>query len=170
MKPFLFLSNIITFIYHEKHIINYTKTHCKYLGDVRMITKYDERVYIESKYTEEFKEVTIKVLNHMREHFMEYKEERASLGYSNEFRARNIAKIFDSLIMEHGFELDGRTLTHAHGIGNNNEWEIVDKNLNPVGNFYATDNMYCGVILGVTIKGEKIDGFEMCSGGFIRED
>lgn len=135
-----------------------------------MITKYDERVYVESKYIEEFKKVVIKTLDYMREHFMEYKEPRASLGYSYEFRARNIAIIFDSLISKYGFELDERTLTHAYGIGNNNEWEVVDKNLDPVGKFYATNNMYCGVILGVTVKGEKIDGFEMCSGGFIRED
>lgn len=135
-----------------------------------MITKYDERVYEESKYTEEFKKVAIKVLNHMREHFMEYKEPRARLGYSNEFRARRIAEEFDNLISKHGFELDERTLTHTHGIGNNNEWEVVDKDLNPVGKFYATNDMYCGVILGVKIKDEKIDGFEICSGGFIREE
>jgi hypothetical protein len=134
-----------------------------------MITKYDERVYVESKYGEEFKTSCFEVLNHMREHFMEYKEEHSSLGYSNTFRARTIAKKFDELLSEYGFELDERTLTHAHGIGNNNEWEIVDKDINPVGSFYATDNMYSGVILGVTIKGEKLDGFEICSGGFIRE-
>lgn len=134
-----------------------------------MITEYDNRVYTKSKYEEEFKNICFDVLNHMREHFMEYTEKSSSLGYSNTFRARTIAKEFDKLISEYGFELDERTLTHAYGIGNNNEWKVADKDLNYVAEFHATDNMYCGVIVYVTIRGERLDGFEICSGGFIRE-
>ena len=133
-----------------------------------MITEYDERVNT-SKYIEDFKEVAQNALNHIREHFMEYKEESTSYGYSNEFRGKTIMKVFDKLISPHGFEVDARTIRYAHGIGNNKEWDVVDKNLEKVGDFSAVDNMYCGVILRVTVKGERLDGFEICSGGFIRE-
>ena len=134
-----------------------------------MITKYDERV-CSNEYDEECKKACLIAMKYIREHFMNYAK-KGDLGYSNKFKPYDIMEAFDKIISKYGFEIDSRSLRHAYGIGNNNEWDIVDsKNLTPIGEFYATNNMYNGVYLGVHIKDKKIDSFEICSGGFIRED
>lgn len=132
-----------------------------------MITEADERVNT-SKYIKEFENVAKDALNYIRKNFMDYAE-KGDPGYTYEFRAYKMMKVFDDLISKHGFEIDARTLRHAHGIGNNKEWDVVDKNLEKVGNFSAVDNMYSGSYLTVTTRGKRLDGFEICSGGFIRE-
>ena len=134
-----------------------------------MITEYDPRVYTESKYTKEFEKAVTQAMNHIREHYMTYAE-KGDLGYSHKFRPRTICNAFDEQISKKGFEIDGRTLRHAHGIGNNNKWDILDKDMVKVGEFYSNNNMYNGVYVGVSIKDKVIDRFELCSGGFIRED
>jgi hypothetical protein len=35
--------------------------------------------------------------------------------------------LFDELISKDGFEIDARSVRHAYGIGNNNEWDVLDK-------------------------------------------
>lgn len=131
-----------------------------------MIKEYDDRIY-QSEYTDEFKKIALEAMNHIKENFMDYAE-KGDLGYSNKFRPQVICRAFDKIIMQSGFEIDGRTLTHAHGIGNNNKWIIIDKNLVNVGEFYCNDDMYNGVYVGVSIQGKVLDKFEICSGGFIR--
>ena len=133
-----------------------------------MITEYDKRVYKQSEYIEKFYEAIKYAMNYIRKNFMDYAEKPEINGYSNKFKPNTIMKAFDTLILKYGFEIDARTIRHAYGIGNNNEWDIVDKNLIKIGEFYATNNMYHGVILGVQIEGKTIDSFEICSGGFIR--
>ena len=132
-----------------------------------MITDKDKRVNT-SKFIDEFKDVAQNALNYIRKNYMKYAK-KGGLGYTYEFSAYNMMKVFDSIISKHGFEIDARTLRHAHGIGNNKEWDVVDKNIEKVGSFMAVDNMYSGAILSVYIRGERLDGFELCSGGFIRE-
>lgn len=134
-----------------------------------MITEYDDRVYKESEFMNDFYKAVEKAMNYIREHFMDYARP-GSPGYENEFSPYTIRDAFDEQIMKYGFEIDGRSIRHAYGIGNNNEWDIVDKNINKVGNFYATNDMHSGVMLGVEVKGEVIDRFHICTGGFIRED
>ena len=74
-----------------------------------------------------------------------------------EFKNDKVIKEFDKLICEFGgFELDGRTLRHAHGIGNNSEYDVVDKDLVKVGTFYCNSDMFGGVYTGVTLNGEVI--------------
>lgn len=133
-----------------------------------MITENDKRKY-PSEFAEEFKESALKAMNYIRENFMNYAQPPEIRGYSNTFSPYKIRNVFDELILQDGFEIDATTIRHAHGIGNNNKWDVVDKDLNKVGDFYANDNMYQGVALGVQIQGETIDRFEINSGGFIRE-
>ena len=133
-----------------------------------MITENDDRLYT-SKYQDEFKQVALDALNHMKENFMDYATEPDVRGYTYRFSPYTIRDEFDDLIIKHGFEIDATSIRHAYGIGNNNEWDIVDINMDKVGEFFATDNMYQGCILGVRIKGRTIMSFTMCSGGFIRE-
>lgn len=122
-----------------------------------------------SKFTEEFKASAQKAMQYIREHFMDYAQPPEIRGYDNTFNPYVIRNAFDELILKDGFQIDATTIRHAHGIGNNNRWDIVDKELNKVGEFYANDNMYQGVNLGIQIKGKTIDRFRICSGGFIRE-
>ena len=89
-----------------------------------MITEYDERVYTESEHMDEFKKAIKLTMNHIRNNFMDYAE-KGDLGYSNKFRPSVLVKAFDELIFYFGFEIDGRTLRHAYGIGNNNKWDIT---------------------------------------------
>lgn len=132
-----------------------------------MITDYDERV--NKGDFEGFKPTAKKALNHIRKNFMQYAKPPEIRGYSHKFSPYVFRDVFDEQISKQGFEIDARTLTHAHGIGNNNKWDIVDSNMNKVGEFRANNNMYHGVYINVHIKDEYFDGFEICSGGFIRE-
>lgn len=131
-----------------------------------MIT--DEQVYEESKYMDEFYHAVSAVMAYLRGNFMKYAKPPEYRGYEHKFYPKDIMKAFDEQMMKYGFEIDARTLKHAHGIGNNNEWDIVDKDINKVGEFYATNNMYHGVILGVCVNGKRIDSFEIHSDGFTR--
>ena len=131
-----------------------------------MITEYDERVC--NGNVKEFKEAAQEVMNHFRNNFMDYAQPPRIRGYSRDFKPKVFRDAFDRLMMNRGFEIDARTLRHAHGIGNNNRWDVVDKDLNKVGEFYANNNMYHGVYIGVISKDGIIDKFEICSGGFIR--
>ena len=133
-----------------------------------MITEYDDRVYVESEYVDDFKNAVEFAMNFIRRNFMKYAR-KGDLGYSHKFSPYVIRDAFDKLMMEYGFEVDGRSVRHAYGIGNNNEWDVVDKDMGKVGEFYANNNMYNGVYVGVSIKGNVVDSFEICSGGFIRE-
>ena len=119
-----------------------------------MITEYDERVYIESEYIDDFLKCIPDVFNYLR-------NIKQNLKSGDRMSVKLVSQAFDECILDYGFELDGRTLRHAHGIGNNNEWDVVDKNLIKVGDFFCTDDMYGGVITGVTIKGEIIHKIKM---------
>lgn len=132
-----------------------------------MITEYDERV--NQGNFEEFKEVARKALNHIRNNFMSYAKPPEIRGYDYKFSPYTFRDEFDRLISPYGFEIDARSIRHAYGIGNNNEWDVVDKNMNKVGEFSANNNMYHGVYLNVYVKEDHLDGFEICSGGFIRD-
>ena len=131
-----------------------------------MITENDK---YSSEFEKEFKKSARKAMNYIKENFMDYAQPPEIRGYDNTFNPYVIRNAFDELILQDGFEIDATTIRHAHGIGNNNKWDVVDKNLNKVGDFYANDNMYQGVALGVQIRGKTIARFEICSGGFIRE-
>lgn len=133
-----------------------------------MITEYDER--INKGDFEEFKQVAKQALNHIRKNFMEYAKPPEIRGYTNTFSPYTMRDVFDEQISPKGYEIDARSIRHAYGIGNNNEWDIVDSNMNKIGEFNAINNMYQGVYISVHIKGEYLDGFEICSGGFIREN
>ena len=132
-----------------------------------MITEYDTRV--NNGDFEGFRKTAKKALKHIREHFMDYAQAPDIRGYSHRFSPYTLRDEFDRLISQDGFEIDARSIKHAYGIGNNNEWDILDKNMNKVGTFNANNNMYHGVYLNVYVKDKRLDGFEICSGGFIRE-
>lgn len=117
----------------------------------------------------DFEKVGKDALNHIKDNFMKYARKPEIRGYSNTFKPQDLRDAFDEQISKQGFEIDARTLRHAYGIGNNNKWDIVDRELNKVGTFWANDNMYQGVYVGAEVKDRRIDGFEICSGGFIRE-
>lgn len=132
-----------------------------------MITEFDDRVNFGD--FEKFEKVGKEALDYIRKNFMEYAKPPEIRGYSNTFNPYVFRDVFDEQISKQGFEIDTRTLRHAYGIGNNNEWDIADKDMNKVGEFWANDNMYQGLYIGANTKGKKIDGFEICSGGFIRD-
>lgn len=122
-----------------------------------MITEYDERIYVESKFMNEFKKCIHPSLIHIKNNKDEYKE----YDYGKKrIKPKIVGKAFDNFIQNYDFELDGRSLRHAYGIGNNNEWDIVDKNLVKVGDFFCTDDMFGGVITGIKIKGKTIEKYE----------
>jgi hypothetical protein len=60
-----------------------------------------------------------------------------------------VDEVFDNLT-NIGFSF--RNLKHAHGIGNNNEWEIVNDDDKTIGKFWCTDDMFGGVVTGIIIK------------------
>ena len=122
-----------------------------------MITEYDERIYVESKFRDEFKKCIHPSLIHIKNNKDEYKEYDCG---KKRIKPKIVGKAFDEFIQNYGFELDGRSLRHAHGIGNNNEWDIVDKNLVKVGDFFCTDDMFGGIITGIKIKGKTIEKYE----------
>ena len=64
-----------------------------------------------------------------------------------EFTRRLVAKPYGFSFMN---------LKHAHGIGNNHEWDVV-KNGKKIGAFYCTDDMFGGVRTGIIIDGRVID-------------
>ena len=132
-----------------------------------MISDYDER--INNGNFEGYEESARKALKHIRENFMDYAEPPEIRGYSHTFNPYVFRNLFDELISKDGFEIDARSLRHAHGIGNNHKWDVLDEELNKVGEFWANDNMYQGIYIGTNVKGRKIDSFEICSGGFIRD-
>ena len=123
-----------------------------------MITEYDERVYIESEFMDEFKRCIYPALAHIKKNKEAYKKYDCRMM---RMQPKMVANAFDRFIQDYGFELDGRTLKHAYGIGNNNEWDIVDKNLIKVGNFFCTDDMHGGVIVGVEIKGKIVESYKI---------
>lgn len=67
-----------------------------------------------------------------------------------------VMKRFDAYITRYGFNVDMSECSHSYGIGNNHEWMIRDINLVKVGSLHCTNDMYGGVIMFVTVKGEKI--------------
>lgn len=118
-----------------------------------MITEYDERVYVESKHLNEFKECLKPAFDNLKDNartFVEY-----NWG-TDRVMVQHTVKAFDDFIQHYGFELDARTLRHPHGIGNNNYYDVVDEELVKVGDFFCNDNMFGGVITGVSIKNETI--------------
>ena len=123
-----------------------------------MITEYDERVYVESEFMDEFKRCIHPALTYIQHHKEEYKEYDYGI---KRMQTKMVANAFDKFIQDYGFELDGRSLKHAYGIGNNNNWDIVDKNLVKVGDFFCTNDMYGGVIVGVKIKGEIVESHKV---------
>ena len=61
-----------------------------------------------------------------------------------------VDEVFDNLT-NIGFSF--RNLKHAHGIGNNNEWEIVKDDDETIGKFWCTDDKFGGVVTGIIIDG-----------------
>ena len=123
-----------------------------------MITETDERIIIpKSEYIDDFRKIIDGVFNtliHERRTFVEY-----DWGMDR-VQKHQVINRFDELIKENGgFELDGRTLRHAHGIGNNSEYDIVDKDLVKVGSFYCNSDMFGGVYTGVTLDGTAVKKF-----------
>lgn len=122
-----------------------------------MITDKDERTFTNSKYIEEFKnaiDIAFAIL---------IKEKMSLTKYeygSRRMKPKLVTQKFDKIICQNGgFEIDGRTCRHAHGIGNNNEYDIVDKELEKVASFYCNSDMHGGVYVGVTMNGEKLKSY-----------
>ena len=119
-----------------------------------MITDNDERTFTKTKYLQEFKDsinIAFTTLLHEKRQFVEY-----DYGM-NRIQKKPVINRFDEIIKEHGgFELDGRTLKHAHGIGNNSEYDIVDKDLIKVGAFHYNSDMFGGVYVYVKVNGETV--------------
>lgn len=59
-----------------------------------------------------------------------------------------VDEVFDNLT---GMGFSFRNLKHAHGIGNNNEWKIVNDDDKAIGRFWCTDDMFGGIVTGVII-------------------
>lgn len=119
-----------------------------------MITENDVRAHSVSPYFNLFKEIVPDAFQRIIDNKEDFRK------YSNgidRIDVRKVVEAFDwNICNAGGFEIDDRTLRHAFGIGNNNSWDIVDKNLIKVGIFYCNDDMFGGVFIGVILNGEKI--------------
>ena len=62
----------------------------------------------------------------------------------------------DKILIRYDFDVDARECKHAFGIGNNNEWNIVDKELEPFAELHCTDDMFGGVIVYFTMNGDRL--------------
>ena len=122
-----------------------------------MITEKDERTFTKSKYVDEFMNAIDKACDVI----LENRQSLCEYDYgSMRVQEKLVTKRFDEIIHANGgFEIDGRTCKHAHGIGNNNEYEIVDKELIKVGSFYCNTDMHGGAYFGVIFNGKKIKRF-----------
>ena len=119
-----------------------------------MITEKDERVHTKSEYLTEFKEAIEIAFDKITSNV----EDVSHYEYGGmRVKVSLVRDAFDRIVCNNGgFEIDARTVRHAHGIGNNNEWDVVDKDLVKVGSFYANDDMFGGVYMGVEINGEVV--------------
>ena len=119
-----------------------------------MITEDDVRAHSESPYFNFFKEVVPTIFQEIVDKKDSFKEKNWGM---ERIIVNKVVEEFDRLICENGgFEIDGRTVRHAFGIGNNNAWDIVDMNLIKVGSFYCNDDMFGGVYIGVILNGEDV--------------
>lgn len=120
-----------------------------------MITAKDPRVATQSKYVKELKTAMDEVYETLP------KCHGSVLGkkdyINHHLSAHKVMAKIDEIIMKYGFEVDARECKHAHGIGNNNEWKIVDRELEHVAELHCINNMYGGVIVYVTLNGDKLD-------------
>jgi hypothetical protein len=120
----------------------------------KMITDKDERTFTKSRYIDKFHKAIDIAWNKIIQNQQEYSEYDWGM---DRIQVNKVTKAFDKIIYESGgFELDGRSLRHAHGIGNNNEWDIVDKDLIKIGNFYCNSDMFGGVYIGIEVNGDII--------------
>ena len=124
-----------------------------------MIIEKDPRVQTTSPYTEEFHKTTHKAFQTIKSNVKQYTEYEWGM---DRVQKHKIIQAFDQIIQEQGgFELDARTLRHANGIGNNSEYDVVDKDLIKVGTFYCNDDMFGGVYTGATLNGETIEKYHL---------
>lgn len=124
-----------------------------------MITETDPRVQTTSRYGDDFRKVINQAFQTIKSNVKQYEEYDYGM---DRVQKHKVIQAFDELIYEMGgFELDGRTLRHAHGIGNNSEYDVVDKDLVKVGTFYCNDDMFGGVYTGATLNGETIEKYHL---------
>ena len=124
-----------------------------------MITETDKRTFTTSKYTEEFFQAIDKAFEVLIENKDDYVEYDWGM---DRVKVKKVTEAFDKVICENGgFELDGRTLRHKNGIGNNNEWDIVDKDLIKVGSFNCNSDMFSGVFVYIMFNGEEIKSMKL---------
>ena len=125
-----------------------------------MIDENDKRIKTNSKYASELKQVVNKAFQHIINNKNNYVEYDWGM---DRVQKHKVINAFDSFICDCiGFELDSRSLKHAHGIGNNSEYDIVDKTLIKVGSFYCNSDMFGGVYTGVTdVEGNIIVGYHI---------
>lgn len=122
-----------------------------------MITDKDERTFTVSKYANELPQAVHKAYENIIENIGDFVKYDWGM---DRVQVYPLIHKFDELIKrEGGFELDDRTLRHANGIGNNHEWDIVDKELVKVGSFYCNSNMYSSVYTGVEVNGKIIERY-----------
>lgn len=120
-----------------------------------MITEKDDRII---RPTSKYQDNLTNAVNIALDYIVQNKKSFEERDYGmDRIQVSPVMRKFDELICKNGgFEIDGRTLRHAHGIGNNNEWDIVDKELVKVGDFYCNDDMFGGVYVGVEVDGDVI--------------
>ena len=120
-----------------------------------MITEKDDRII---RPTSKYQDNLMNAVNIAFDYILQNKKSFEKYDWGMErIKVSPVTDKFDEIIKTNGgFEIDGRTLRHAHSIGNNNEWDIVDKELVKVGSFYCNDDMFGGVYIGVEIDGEVV--------------
>lgn len=125
---------------------------CKQKGQ-NMINKGDERLLTKSPMTKMLKIVAQSIIDNLVAHRKE--DEEYDYGMYR-IQERKVVERVDKLLMGMDLEIDATSVEHAHGIGNNNSYKIVDKDMLKAGEFYCNTDMYSGVYVGFTIDGETI--------------
>ena len=118
-----------------------------------MITENDERVKTKSEYVKGLPAAVDVAFNYIMANIEFLKKMDWGI---NRIQVLEVMKTMDELLLKYDFELDARTRFHKQGIGNNNRWDILDKDLVKVGYFNCNSDMFGGVYIYVEVDGEKI--------------
>ena len=104
-------------------------------------------------FDELFKKGAKEAFDYIAEHIDDFTEYDWGM---NRVQVHLVFKEFTRRLVAEPYGFSFMNLKHAHGIGNNNEWDVVKKD-KKIGTFYCTDDMFGGVRTGITIDGRIVD-------------
>ena len=100
-----------------------------------------------------FKKGAKEAFDYIAEHIDDFKEYDWGM---NRVRVHLVFREFAKRLVAEPYGFSFMNPKHAHGIGNNNEWDVI-KNGEKIGTFYCTDDMFGGVRTGITVDGRVVD-------------